>query len=63
MNRSKWKGKKYSTKRWASKLSEEYWEVLDCLVKFEDKEALREELSHVEFIARCWGEQLEREAT
>lgn len=64
MDRSKWEGKPHSTRRWLGKLAEEHGEVgkeLSCanVSKREIKRAMVE-LEHVEFIARCFREDLER---
>lgn len=76
MNRAKWQGQDYPDELFAAKLDEERGEVGECHVDLlEDVEefgigSLRaqearydmiEELSHVEFIARCWREKIERE--
>ena len=66
MNRKKWEGAAYSNAYWFAKLGEEFGEVADEQVKamekgddYDDKTMI-EELEHVEFIARCFRQDLER---
>ena len=75
MKKSNFKGKRKSNAEWLSKLGEEFGEVSMGFnkllgaevannpakrgVKARRKELI-EELRHVEFIARCWREDLER---
>lgn len=64
MNEKKWQGDLPSYTRLA-KLMEEVGEVADAYLKVNetfshDLEHLKEELKHVELMARLWREQLER---
>jgi hypothetical protein len=73
MKRSNWEGQSHSTGRWIAKLAEEVGEVGKEIADRptmqhlpgggKDLKAIRRtitELEHVEFIAKCFREDLER---
>lgn len=65
MRRKNWKGQTHPVARWIAKLVEETGEVGQELARHtlpsvKDYERAITELEHVEFIAKCFREDLER---
>lgn len=64
MKRKQWQGQHHSSEMWLAKLGEEFGEVSKAYVQLLRGKGtlvhLLEELEHVEFIARCAREDIEK---
>lgn len=60
MNRERWEKRDHEPAVRLAKLAEKVGRVADAWLHPRTRERLVQELSDLEFIARCWREQIER---